>query len=120
MKHLLLIGIGGFLGSVARYVIGNPFNTPAFPYGTFMVNAFGCFLIGLVIGLDQRFGLGAPWKLFLATGICGGFTTFSAFSVETLTLLQEQKIALALFYSGGSVLLGLCSCYCAMLLVKAV
>lgn len=121
MKNLLFIGIGGFIGSIVRYLIGNPLNMSyanSIPMGTLVVNATGSLLIGIIIGLEQRSLMPATWRLFLATGICGGFTTFSAFSAETVGLLQDQKLGLALFYAVSSLVTGLIACWLGFFLTK--
>jgi CrcB protein len=82
------------------------------------VNIIGCFFIGIVIGFFDKGQLSNEWKLFLATGVIGGFTTFSAFSIETFTLFREGYIGYAFFYILASVLLGLFATYIAWLLVK--
>lgn len=123
MRNLLFIGIGGAIGSILRYVIGNPLNSfyaNSFPMGTLLVNGIGSLVIGIIIGLEQRLLIPATWRLFLATGVCGGFTTFSAFSLETVGLLQEQKIGLALFYTGSSLFIGLIACWLGFILTKLV
>lgn len=112
MSQLLLVGLGGFLGSVARYLLGGWILHLApqakFPFGTFTVNLAGCLAIGLLAGLAEKHGLFGPSaRLFLFTGLLGGFTTFSAFGLETLFLLRRGEPWLALAYVAGSVLLGL-------------
>lgn len=107
-KNFLMVGLGGAVGSMLRY--GMYFLLPVkdFPYATFAVNILGSFLIGLVVAYsikDESFL--NNWKLFLATGICGGFTTFSAFTAENLMLLQNGKIILAIMYSMISIILGI-------------
>ena len=91
-KQILLVGFGGFIGSVARYLLSGTMTKwfpTTFPIGTFTVNVAGCLLIGVIYGLASRFGwLTQEWKLFLATGICGGFTTFSAFALEGFRLIE--------------------------------
>ncbi len=93
IRTLFLIGAGGFLGSVFRYLTSiyvNKLLDSTFPYGTLTVNVAGSFVIGLIFGLSDRFNWLTPeWRFFLATGICGGFTTFSTFSFETINLLRE-------------------------------
>ncbi|MBK7147733.1 MAG: fluoride efflux transporter CrcB [Bacteroidetes bacterium] len=110
MQTLMMIGAGSFIGGVMRYLLSQAMQTKmnvVFPYGTFTVNVIGCFAIGAVIALADRQSMSNDWKLFLATGICGGFTTFSAFSMETLSLLRGGQVSVALLYVAGSVLLGL-------------
>src|ERR1700712_2482801 len=111
MKNLLLVFICGGLGSVLRYIIyrfTNSITVSPFPYGTFLVNIIGCFFIGFFVFYTERYDQeGMQWRLFLVTGLCGGFTTFSAFSFENLTLIDEHRIFLFLTYTIGSVALGI-------------
>ena len=82
MKIILAIGTGSFIGGILRYLLSQFIQTKfvsTFPFGTLGVNIIGCFLIGLVFGLADRGNLTQEWRLFLATGLIGGFTTFSAF-----------------------------------------
>lgn len=114
LKSLLLVGTGGFLGSMARYAVaytvGKMVNT-TFPLGTFLINIAGCFIIGLLYGLFQKEGnaQSSAW-LILATGFCGGFTTFSAFALENVTLLKQQLNTTAILYTAASVVIGLLLC----------
>ena len=101
MIRLLLAGLGGFLGSAARYSVGVALARSAsavvFPVATLVVNVVGSFLIGFVIGHGMLRGwLSADVRVFLVAGVLGGFTTFSAFSYETLTLFREAGAARAL------------------------
>lgn len=118
IKNILLAGLGGFAGTIGRYLCQKWFSShfsQAFPLGTFLVNVSGCFLIGLFWGLSFRsFQANENWKLFLMTGLCGGFTTFSAFTLEGIGLLKEQKLALFFSYTLGSILLGLAATYAGM------
>ena len=112
MTKLLLIGAGGFIGSVLRYLVGGAAQalsqSIAFPYGTLAVNILGCFFIGLLSELaDVRGLIGAETRAFLIVGILGGFTTFSAFGNETMNLIRDGEAALALMNVGAQVLLGL-------------
>jgi fluoride exporter len=94
LPQLLWVGLGGFLGSVGRFVISGFFNrlSPAlaFPIGTLAVNILGCFLIGLLHGLaESRNMLGTDTRIFLFIGVLGGFTTYSTFGFESLALLKD-------------------------------
>ena len=118
IRNLLLVGLGGGLGSMARYLSQRWLSQayPShFPWGTFAVNITGCLLIGLFWGLTfKSFAATENWKLFLMTGICGGFTTFSAFTLEGMGLLKENRLALFFLYVGGSVIAGLLATYIGM------
>ncbi|KPK18704.1 MAG: hypothetical protein AMK69_24670 [Nitrospira bacterium SG8_3] len=96
LPQLLWVGVGGFLGSVGRFVVAGFFNrlSPAlaFPIGTLAVNILGCFLIGLLHGLaESRNLLGADIRVFLFIGVLGGFTTYSTFGFESLALLRDGE-----------------------------
>jgi len=109
MKIILLIGTGGFIGTIFRYSLSQIIQArflSAFPFGTLGVNLLGCFVIGLVFALSERTNMNPEWRLFLATGICGGFTTFSAFSNDTFLLLRDGQVWYASAYVIASVLLG--------------
>lgn len=108
--NILAVGLGGALGAVCRYLLGQviPKLGSGFPLGTFAVNIIGCFVIGLVVGIAGRHtDIDPRLILFLQTGICGGFTTFSTFSLESLTLIEEGRITIGILYIVLSVLLGL-------------
>ena len=112
MTKLFLIGAGGFIGSVLRYVVSGVAQTLsqsiAFPYGTLAVNILGCCCIGFLSELfDTRSLIGTDTRAFLIVGILGGFTTFSAFGNETMNLIREGEAALALMNVSAQVLLGL-------------
>ncbi|MCY7309248.1 MAG: fluoride efflux transporter CrcB [Chitinophagaceae bacterium] len=118
IKNILLVGLGGGIGSIARYLCQRWFatnNLHPFPWGTFVVNVTGCFLIGIFWGLNfKSFNDNDNWKLFLMTGLCGGFTTFSAFTLEGIGLIKEQKLALFFTYVAASIVLGLLATYIGM------
>ena len=110
MKALLFVFIGGGLGSSLRFLIGKRLNAEPtdFPWGTFTVNLLGSLIIGLIFGyLLERSRISDETLWFLAAGFCGGFTTFSAFAYESISLLKAGEIALFLTYVIGSVLAGL-------------
>jgi len=110
MKLILIVGLGSFIGGVLRYLISMFVKSKfvaAFPVGTFTVNIIGCFLIGIVFGLAMKGAMDDEMRLFLATGILGGFTTFSAFSQETFYLMRHQQTGLAVIYVLASVVVGL-------------
>ena len=109
--NLVIIALGGALGAVSRFLVGNAVSKSigsALPYGTFVINAVGCFAMGLLMTIIvDRELLPAAWRLFLCVGFLGGFTTFSSFGYEALMLLTEGRLLAALVYVVGSVLLGL-------------
>ena len=108
IKNLLLVGLGGSIGSMVRYAASFLIRSKLFPYATLSVNITGSFIIGLVFAMSlKEEGLSNNWKIFLATGICGGFTTFSAFSLENMGLLQTGKIGMAVTYILLSIILGI-------------
>jgi len=102
MKELIYIFIGGGLGSIVRYILGrwvNAFHNSNFPFGTLTINIIACFVLGFIIGLaDHKQLLSPASRLFWAVGFCGGFSTFSAFSSETLTLIQQGQNSTMLLY----------------------
>ncbi|MHB9055827.1 MAG: fluoride efflux transporter CrcB [Paludibacteraceae bacterium] len=111
MKQLLLIGFGGFIGSIARYLVSKlnlTWNFHSIPMGTLTVNIVGSLLIGFMLGIFVNSNLvHTNLKLFLVVGFCGGFTTFSSFTNENFLLLQNGQILTALIYIVGSIILGI-------------
>ena len=111
IRNILLVGLGGGIGSIARYLcqraLGSYFLNP-FPVGTFVVNISGCFLIGLIHALAVKNNVLSPeWRLLLTTGFCGGFTTFSTFAAENTELLRAGNFFYPALYISLSVLLGI-------------
>jgi CrcB protein len=123
LKNILIIGAGGFIGSVLRYltqVASSKFFSLSFPVGTFIVNILGCFIIGVVYALSEKNNFLTPeMRLFLAVGFCGGFTTFSTFSNDNLILLKDSQLVFLLFNIFGSVILGVAAVYLGIVVVKA-
>lgn len=124
LKNILLVALGGAAGSVARYLLSKAIQdtaATAFPWGTMAVNVAGCLLIGLLYGLAAGDGarLGADLKLMLTVGFCGGFTTFSTFANESLTLAKSGDALLSAAYIGSSVALGVLAVAAGAQLAKA-
>jgi fluoride exporter len=106
LKNFLLVGLGGGIGAILRYFFSSIIKHSTFPYNTLIINIAGSLLIGIVFGLTEKSNaISEQLKLFLATGICGGFTTFSAFSVENMQLIKEGNYVTAGLYIFVSVLL---------------
>ena len=110
MKSFLLVFLGGGLGSGLRYLVSIAMNqySKVLPFGTFTVNILGCLLIGLILGYTQKENtLTSNQTLLLATGFCGGFTTFSAFANENLELIRNGELFNFSIYAIGSVSIGI-------------
>jgi CrcB protein len=122
IKNILLVGLGGCLGSMARYLCqlwAYSIHPHHFPWGTFAVNLIGCLLIGIIWGISfKSFESNENWKLFLMVGLCGGFTTFSAFTLEGIGLIKENRMALFFTYVAASVLLGLLATFIGMRITR--
>ncbi len=121
LKALFLVGIGGFFGSVARYgvkLLTEKYLPLSFPYGTFLVNILGCFIIGLLFGLAERNQLSTANWLIVATGFCGAFTTFSTFALENNIMFSDKLPVTAIIYTLLSLILGILLCRLGIWLVK--
>ena len=110
MMKVLMVAVGGGIGATTRYLVSTwaaeKFGTN-FPYGTLIVNVVGCFIIGLFMTLvTERFIVSPYWRLFVTVGFVGGLTTFSSYSYETLKLLQDANIVMALYNLMGNVIIG--------------
>src|SRR5690606_8799960 len=116
------VGLGGAFGSILRYftsVLFVKYNYTAFPYATLTVNIIGCFLIGVLFSTSERYvWLSDAWRLFLITGFCGGFTTFSTFAYENILQLQQGNYRDFFLYAIGSYAAGLLAVVAGIQLVK--
>jgi fluoride exporter len=119
--NILAVGFGGMAGSIARYcsvmLIDKRLN-PVFPYGTLAVNILGSFVLGCIIGLNLKGSLSENVRLLLATGFCGGFTTFSAFAYENISLMNQKTYGSAISYIVVSIVLGLVAVWSGMAISK--
>ncbi|MBS1588895.1 MAG: fluoride efflux transporter CrcB [Bacteroidetes bacterium] len=122
-RVFIMVGVGGAAGSMLRYAIGLFFQRyfqPSFPFSTLFINLLGCLLIGFLFGLaDKQAWMQGNVLLLLATGFCGGFTTFSTFALENIGLIQQAQFFSATFYSLLSVGLGLALCRLGMFIANA-
>jgi len=111
LKQLLLVGVGGGAGSMMRYLVSfytAKYYAGTFPLATFSVNILGCLLIGFIAGiLTGQFSLNDQLRLLLITGFCGGYTTFSTFAMENLSLMQYNNILIMCLYIALSVIVGI-------------
>lgn len=118
LYSFLLVGAGGAIGSMLRYGIAVLIGSRSFPYSTLVANIVGCFVIGILFGLGLKHAVStSTWK-FLAVGICGGFTTFSAFSLEGIEFLQQGLVWSFLLYILISIIIGFTFTYLGFILSK--
>ncbi|MDO4159787.1 MAG: fluoride efflux transporter CrcB [Prevotellaceae bacterium] len=124
LKNIIIVAVGGAIGSVARYLVSRVIQdsvSSGFPFGTMTVNIVGCLLIGFIGALAAEHGsISAETKLILTTGFCGGFTTFSTFMNESLTLFRTDSLLVSAIYVGMSVVLGLIAAAAGMYLGKMI
>ena len=124
----LFVALGGGTGAWLRFLVGRawtamlgPVRVTEFPYGTLTVNVLGSLFMGLLVGWLARFGShGEGTRLFLAIGLLGGFTTFSSFSLDIVTLAERGQLGLAAFYTGISVIAGIASLFLGLSLMRHV
>lgn len=124
LKILLIIGSGGFIGTIARYLLSRwitEISGPTFPMATLIINLLGSLLIGLFYGLSERGSLlSTEWRLFLTVGLCGGFTTFSTFATENLLLLRDNELFYFALYAGLSLFLSLVAVFLGVSITKLI
>lgn len=121
MIQLLLVMAGGAIGSAARFLVGRAALArlgPDFPYGTLAVNLIGGLGMGLLVGVLARTNAGDNWRLLLGVGVLGGFTTFSAFSLDVVTLIERGSIGVALGYALASVVGAVLALFAGLSLVR--
>ena len=124
MKEILIVGFGGGIGSIARFLSQKSAERlldNSFPIGTFLVNIVGCFIIGVVYALSERGNFLSPeMRLFLTVGLCGGFTTFSTFSYDNFNLLSEKLWQFLLLNVGGSIFFGVLAVYLGVVAIRLI
>jgi len=122
VKSLVIVGFGGFIGTVARFLISRYFQVnylSVFPLGTLAVNIIGCLLIGIIYGISEKGDfMSAEFRLFLTVGICGGFTTFSTFSNDAFLLLRQQEWFRFALYSSLSFFLCILAVFAGRFITK--
>jgi len=122
VKSILIVGLGGFIGSVARFLVSRYFQEnvgSVFPWSTFIVNIIGSLIIGIIYGISEKGDFLSPEiRLFLTVGICGGFTTFSTLSNDAFLLLRQQEWIRFAFYTSFSFFLGLLAVYAGRIMIK--
>jgi len=121
---IILAGSGSFIGGILRYLtqlLFSKFFSDSFPLGTLLINIIGSFLIGIIFSLSEKSDIiSHEAKIFIAVGICGGFTTFSSFSIENLFLLRDGQYIQMILYSLLSVFLGISAALAGFLLIKII
>jgi len=123
MRDLILVATGGALGATARHLASKAalmFTPLTFPWGTYMINIIGCFAMGVVAGLADGGSISPSARLFVATGLLGGFTTFSAFGLEAQGLLSNGRLIAALAYVLGQMILGVVGVFLGLALARRI
>ena len=113
LRNILLVAIGGAIGSVCRYLLSG-INVASWPWGTFAVNILGSLFIGLLVGLVSKGIVSPEIKLLLVTGFCGGFTTFSTFANESFSMMKAGDALQMALYLGASVVIGILAVWLGM------
>ncbi len=124
IKTVILVGIGGGIGSISRYLCGlivTKYFQTFFPVATFCINVLGCLLIGLLLGYFEKQHISSSnLKILFVTGFCGGYTTFSTFASENINLLQSGQALTALMYIMSSILFGLIAVWIGTIIADSV
>ena len=121
VQQLLIVFLGGGLGSCSRYLISKFMSDrlrESFPFGTFTVNILGCFLIGIILEIVVKYNLHPLYALLLATGFCGGFTTFSTFALENVLYVRETNYIAAFSYTFISIIWGFSATFLGFFITK--
>ena len=124
VKLLLITGLGGFLGTILRFLVLRYFQLAydsVFPWGTIVVNVAGSFLIGIFFGIFEKGGImSQEWRLFLTIGLCGGFTTFSTVSNDAFLLLQSKELIRFASYASLTFFLGILAVFLGRSIIKMI
>ncbi len=124
LRNALIIGFGGFFGTIVRYLSSQfifKIYPSSFPLATLLINVVGCFLIGIFFGIAEKENfISLEWRMFLTIGFCGGFTTFSAFSLENVQLLNRGEWGYVMLYTTASVVVGILATYFGIWVMKTV
>lgn len=124
LRTLLIVGTGGFIGSVMRYLVqfyAEKWMNSTFPTGTLIANLAGSFFIGMVFALAEKGNLlSSEWRIFLSVGICGGFTTFSAFAYNNFTMIKEHSFGQLFLNVGGNLFFGILAVYLGIVVIRTI
>ncbi|MDD7456804.1 MAG: fluoride efflux transporter CrcB [Bacteroidales bacterium] len=118
VKNILLVALGGAVGSACRYLVTRVVDITAFPIATLAVNLLGCLLVGFLVGIMDRNFMPQEFKLLLISGFCGGFTTFSTFANESFAMMKAGDLLLSGLYIGVSVIFGILAVWFGLQLAK--
>ncbi len=124
LRTVLIVGTGGFIGSALRYLVQfyveRELNS-TFPLGTLIANVVGSFIIGMIFAVAEKGNMmGSEWRIFLSVGICGGFTTFSAFAYNNFNMIKENLIGQLFLNIGANLVLGILAVYLGVILIRAI
>ncbi len=124
LRNLIIVGTGGFIGSAMRYLVqfyAEKWMNSTFPLGTLIANIAGSFIIGMVFALAEKGNLmSSEWRIFLSVGICGGFTTFSAFAYNNFTMIKEHSFGQLFINVGGNLFFGILAVYLGIVVIRSI